>query len=85
VVSEDIDTLDLIFFGTSFGDNLRDSTIMIKSSQTGDILLLDSRSIVAQNEGICVGRISNYHTFDIRIRKFEGMRLFQEDHLVEME
>jgi hypothetical protein len=85
VISEDIDTLDLVFFGTSFVDDLRDSTIMVESGQTGDVLLLHSWSIVAQNEGICVGGIGNYHTFHIWACIFKGMGLFQEDHLVKIE
>lgn len=85
MISEDIDTLDLVLFGTSFVDDLRDSTIMVEPSQASDVLFLHSWGIVAQNEGICVGGIGNYHTFHIGTCIFKGMRLFQEDHLVEME
>lgn len=57
---------------------------MIQSSETGDVLLLDCGCKVAENESVGVGRVGNYHTFDITVCRFEGVRLLQKDHLVEM-
>lgn len=85
MVSEDIDTFDLIFLCSSFGHNLGDSTVVVKSGEAGDVFLLDIGCVVAQNEGICVGGIGNNYTFDIIACKFESMGLLQKDHLVELE
>lgn len=57
---------------------------MIEPSKTGNVFFLDCGRIMAENEGVGVGRVGNYDTFDIIVGKLQSMRLLQKDHLIQM-
>lgn len=84
MVSEDIHTLDFSFFGTCFGCDLSNGTVVVETSETGDVLLFDVRSKVAEHSCVRVGRVCHDNTFHIRASHLQSLGLFNKNELVLM-
>jgi len=84
MIAKDVNTLNLIFCGASFGSDLSNSSVMIKSSEASDVLFLNCFSKVTEDHSICIGRVCHHQTFNIGMSKFEGFRLIEENQFVQV-
>ena len=85
MVAEYEDALDVAGLTGSFGYDLADCSIVVESTETGDVLFLDLGCEVTKDECICVCRIGNYQTFDIRLGSAQRQALLHEDPLVRLQ
>jgi len=84
MISKDVNSLDILQFAINFLNNLTQSSIMIKSTQTSDVFFRNLWSIIAQNVGISVSRIGNHNASDSWFGCAEALGLFFEDILVDL-
>lgn len=85
MIAENVYTLNVTQFGSSFGHDLSDSSIVVEPGETGYVLLLDVWSEVAEDVRVGVGRIGDDQALHIRFCFYQCLALLLEDILVSFE
>lgn len=85
MVSKDINTLNFMDFTSSFSDYLSKCSVVVETTETGDVLLLHCGSIVAEDKGVGISRISYNNTPHIRFSNRQSLRLLHEDFFVDLQ
>lgn len=65
VVSENANSLYLLFFASYFLNDLANCSVMVKSAQASNVPRVDSVRIKIEDIGVSISRICHYYTLDI--------------------
>ena len=80
MVAPNEEVLDLVRVNTSSVRDHADSSVLIESSHGTEVLSWDRWCILGANQGISVGRISNYTNFDgLLCHLIDGLTLSLEN------
>ena len=62
MVTPDVDVANVGSFASDLSLNLRDSAVLIKSSQSGKVFAINRRSKLGRDESVSISRVS-YNTY----------------------